>query len=142
MELTWDTNNVDLDLHLLQNTSASLFDVPDDCNWCNKNPDWGEAGASDDPRLDLDDLADGPENINVLSPADGAYPVVVHYFDPIGGPATTATVTVWLDGVEVFRDSQILTRNEVWEVGQVNWPQATFGVYPVDIQDATRRQCQ
>ncbi len=141
VELTWDTTSVDLDLHLMQNTSASIYDVPEDCNWCNQNPDWGNAGANDDPRLDLDDQSDGPENINILAPVDGAYPVAVHYYDPLGGPTTTATVAVFTNGVEVYRDSKVMTRNQVWSVGQVNWPAGTFGVYADPLFNATRRQC-
>ncbi|NCG18365.1 MAG: choice-of-anchor D domain-containing protein [Rhodobacterales bacterium] len=142
IELTWDTTSVDLDLHLMQSTGASLFDTPDDCNFCNKNPQWGASGSDDDPRLDLDDRSDGPENTNILHPADGSYPVSVHYFDPIGGPATTATVTVYAYGIEVWTGSKIVQRNEVWDVGQVNWPDGTFGVYSTDLYDPARRNCQ
>ena len=142
VELTWDTSGIDLDLHLLQNTSAALYDVPADCSWCNSNPDWGLAGSDDDPRLDLDDQSDGPENINILSPADGSYPVYVHYYDPVGGGAVTATVTVYLNGTVAHTDSMVMTRNDVWKVGQINWPQATFGAYGDPLEAATSRQCQ
>ena len=140
VELTWNTTGVDLDLHMLQNTSAEIYDTPDDCNWCNKNPDWGAAGSADDPRLDLDDRSDGPENINILTPADGAYPVVVHYY-PGSNTPTTATVKIYAFGVEIHTVSHVLNENEVWEVGQVNWPDATFGEYPVNITNATRQSC-
>lgn len=141
VELTWNTTGVDLDLHLLQNTTAEMFDVPEDCNFCNQNPSWGDAGPDDDPRMDLDDRSDGPENVNILAPQDGSYPVYVHYYDPMGGPATTATVTVYTNGVEVFSDSKVMTRNDVWKVGQVNWPDGSFGVYPDPLEPALRRQC-
>lgn len=141
VELTWNTTGVDLDLHLLQNTTAAMYDVPEDCNWCNRNPSWGTGGAEDDPRLDLDDRSDGPENINILTPSNGAYPVYVHYYDPVGGPATTATVTVYTNGVEVFSDSKVMSRNQVWKVGQINWPDGSFGVYPDPLENATRRDC-
>lgn len=143
VELTWDTTGVDLDLHMLQSTTDELFDTPNDCNWCNKNPTWADPGnPDDDPRLDLDDLSDGPENINIRTPASGAYPVLVHYYDPVGGPATTATVTVYANGVDVWSGSIIMTRNEVWEVGQVNWPAGSFGQYNTPLYTAVRRQCQ
>ena len=141
IELTWDVVDADLDLHLLMDDQAELFDVPGDCNWCNRNPSWGGAGTADDPRLDLDSRSLGPENINVETPADGTYPVVVHYYDPLGGAATNATVRVFAFGVEIFSDTQLIERNEVWEVGQVNWPDGTFGAYPLAISPAASRQC-
>jgi hypothetical protein len=140
VELTWDTTNVDLDLHLIE-SGFELFETPGDCNFCNKNPQWGGAGSEDDPRLDLDDRSDGPENTNIEIPADGDYRVKVHYFDPVGGPATTATVTIWTYGVEVFRSQKILEWNEVWDVGQVNWPDGTFGVDSGDPYTAPVRAC-
>jgi len=65
----------------------------------------------------------------------------VHYYDPLGGPATTATVTVYTFGVETYSSSRVLTRNEVWNVGQVNWPAGTFGVTDT-VNDASVRLCQ
>jgi len=140
IELTWDTTNVDLDLHVMEE-GYELFETPGDCNFCNQNPQWGAAGASDDPRLDLDDRSDGPENTNIETPADGTYLVKVHYFDPVGGAATTATVTIWSYGVEVFRSQKILEWDEVWDVGQVNWPDGTFGVDSGDPYKAPTRNC-
>ncbi len=140
VELTWDTSNVDLDLHLIED-GFELFETPYDCNFCNKNPQWGTNGATDDPRLDLDDRSDGPENTNIETPEDGVYHTKVHYFDPVGGPATTATVTVWAYGVEVSRTQKILEWDEVWDVGQVNWPAGTFGVDSGDAYKAPTRAC-
>lgn len=138
IELTWDKTGTDFDLHLLDG-DADFFSVPGDCTWCNKNPQWGAAGSSDDPRLDLDDRSDGPENINVLAPADGHYPVRVHYFE--GQGAATATVRVWAYGDEIWSGSKVLQRNDVWNVGQVNWPDGTFGVESTPLYSAPRRSC-
>jgi len=129
VELTWDTVNVDLDLHLLNDDDGDglveIFDSPLDCNFCNKNPSWGVGGAADDPRLDLDDRSDGPENTNIETPADGDYFIKVHYFDSAGGPPTTATVTVYSYGVVVFSQQQLINWDDVWHVGQVGWPSGT-----------------
>lgn len=150
IELTWDTTGVDLDLHLIDNPTTPGMDdefyyAPEDCSWCNPNPAWGASGNDDNPRLDLDDRSDGPENINILEPQDGAYGVMVHYYDPIGGPATTATVRVYIDGVEMFTDSKVMQRDEVWEVGQVNWMgtgTSTFGVFTTSLYPAPARNCR
>lgn len=139
VELTWDVAAADLDLHLLQNDQTELFSVPGDCTWCNGAPSW--SGGSADPVLVQDSRSLGPESIGVPSPAAGTYPVAVHYYDPFGGASTNATVRVFAYGVEVFSDTQTLARNEVWNVGQVNWPAGTFGVYPVTLAPAANRQC-
>lgn len=140
VELTWTTTNTDLDLHLLAD-GAELFDNPGDCTWCNKNPQWGGAGSDDDPRLDLDDRSDGPENINILAPSGDSYRVMVHYYDPGGGGAVTATVKIWAYGVEVHSDARTLLWNEVWDVGAVNWPEGTVAVATADAVPANERTC-
>jgi hypothetical protein len=121
VELSWDGPAADIDLHL-NLAGAAMFDVPSVCNWCNKNEDWGVSGTDDDPRLDIDDQGGfGPENINVLHPADGAYDIVVHDFLGNGDGITTATVKVWLEGSLVFDDSAAIEQGQIWRVGQVSW---------------------
>ena len=136
VELSWGGPTSDLDLHLAEG-EAPLFDVPGDTSFCDPHPAWGEAGEADDPRLDLDDDEGyGPENINVPSPADGTYAVRVHLFDDVDDGAVTARVTVWAYGEEVWSGSRVMGRNEVWEVGRVNWPDGTFGVGSEPLWDA------
>jgi hypothetical protein len=121
IELSWNTPASDLDLHL-NLAGNTLFDEPGVCNWCNQNADWGVAGSDDDPRLDIDDRGGlGPENINVLRPADGGYDVVVHHYEDNGDGPATATVKLWLDGVLVFDDAQVVEEDQIWRVGQVSW---------------------
>jgi hypothetical protein len=129
VELSWSGATSDLDLHLAED-DAPFYSVPGDVSWCNRNPNWGAPGsATDDPSLDLDDdRGFGPENINVREPADGAYPVRVHLFDDGDDGDVTATVSVFTSGQLVHTSSKVLRRNEVWEVGQVNWPEGSFGV--------------
>ncbi|MFT4621793.1 MAG: hypothetical protein ACI8PZ_000445 [Myxococcota bacterium] len=136
IELTWDTPSADLDLHLVENDGA-IFEKPGDCTWCNRTPSWGAGGSSDDPRLDLDDVGGfGPENINVFSPADGRYHVKVHYFEDHGDFAVTARAKIWLAGTVAWEGSKVLTRNQIWNVGQVNWPEADFAPDPGPLQNA------
>ncbi|MCB9766248.1 MAG: hypothetical protein H6739_41115, partial [Alphaproteobacteria bacterium] len=124
VELLWDTHQADLDLHML-NGDAEMFQRPDDVCWCNPHPDWGSSGSADDPRLDIDDIAgSGPENINITTPADGEYPVRVHYFDDNGDGAVTATVRFYLYGNLEATYSRVMDRNEIWEVGTIRWPDA------------------
>ena len=98
--LSWNTGNSDLDLHLVQADPANYFEVPEDCCYCNPNPNWGEGSDElDDPVLALDNrVGFGPENINIEDPQSGTYYVRVHYFrDNSGGP-TEATLSIYVAG--------------------------------------------
>ncbi len=126
VELTWDSGNADLDLHLLQ-SGYSFNELPGDCCWCNKNPAWGESGTADDPLLALDNrVGYGPENIKLYAPVDGDYPIKAHYYEDNGGGTTTATVTIWIDGVKKDSTSIALTHNDKWDVGYIRWPEGVF----------------
>ena len=143
VELLWDTANADLDLHMLNGNAAELFIEPDDVCYCNPSPNWGESGIEDDPRLDLDDLGGhGPENINILSPQTGEYPVRVHYFDDNGDGFVTATVRFYLNGVLEDEVSRVLARDEVWNAGIVRWPDAVIVEEEGDPAPAPRRSCK
>lgn len=149
VELVWDTENSDLDLHLADG-EAALYDVPGDVSPCNKTPDWGTAGETlDDPSLDLrDEDGYGPESIGIDEPAEGQYTVRVHYFEDngvlegTGGGATIATVRIWVRGALEEESSLMLTRNEVWDVGVVRW---SYGYVIMDESpeptNATKRSC-
>ena len=141
IELTWDTNDSDLDLHLAQE-GVPLFGEDGDCNWCNENPDWGGSGTADDPALALDNVAGyGPEDIRLETPADGEYTIRVHYYADEGGGTTTATVTVWVAGVLADSRSAELEHNNVWEVGYVRFPDQVFVPDGTVIEDAPARDC-
>ena len=141
VELIWDGPTSDLDLHLGETRDVELFD-PGDANWCNQSPNWGNNGSDDDPRLDIDDRGGyGPENINLLDPVDGEYPVRVHYFDDNNDDLVTATVTVWSKEFELWKGSKVMARDEVWDVGQLNWPQATFAEFDRPLYRPSRRTC-
>jgi uncharacterized protein YfaP (DUF2135 family) len=136
----WDGDASDLDLHLRQD-GASLFDSPKDACFCNPNPSWDASGADDDPRLDLDDRSGlGPENINVFAPANGKTRIAVHYFESYGDGDVEATVRVYSRAVLVSTLQQTLSRDEVWEVGQVNWPDGTVGAIGT-VSKAAARKC-
>jgi hypothetical protein len=134
VEMVWDGLRSDVDLHLRQQ-GTDLFDRPGDCNWCNRTPAWGAS-------LDLDDRSGlGPENINVASPDDGGYDVAAHYFDDDGDGSIVVTVRVWTYGALTSERSHRMERNEVWEVGRVNWPDGTLGVVD-SIDTADVRECR
>ncbi|MEE2750615.1 MAG: choice-of-anchor D domain-containing protein [Myxococcota bacterium] len=143
VELLWDTPNTDLDLHMFSGPGVSFFNIPDDCTWCNPNPNWGATlDSNDNPLLALDDISGfGPENININEPASGEYPVRVHFFEDNGGGATTATVRFYIDGILGDSYSRVLQRNEVWDVATVRWPDGLVVEENADPYEAPRRGC-
>ena len=142
VELTWSTGAADLDMHLL-NGGAQFFVSPGDCNWCNQSPDWGASGSSDNPSLDLDDRQGyGPENINVDSPANDTYSIKVHYFTDNGDTTTTATVKVYLYGALAGEASAAMSRDTVWDAGQVRWPEALYVTQSTANYTAPSRLCE
>ncbi len=144
VELSWDGALADLDLHLLNGVDTAMWDIDGDMHFCNADdpPDWGSSGTDDDPRLDVDDRGGyGPENINIYLPEDGAYPVRVHYYATQGDLLVTAKVAIWADGNKVWEGSQVMDWKQVWEVGQVNWPEGNFAPSTQPLYDATGQIC-
>lgn len=125
IELTWDEQRPDLDLHLLQSTSAQLGSTGD-CGWTNPDPAWFPGGADDNPRYQGDALVGyGPELIDWKTPQPGTFEIAVVYKDANGlSPATTqARVRVFAFGVLVGElTAQLLNAGDVWRAGTIAWP--------------------
>lgn len=127
VELAWDIDTSDVDLHLVDDTAGGTFyQTPYDCYYGNTNPNWGVAGDPlDDPRLDIDDVDGyGPENINLDKPINGhRYHVYVHYFSDDGMGATNATLRIYLNGTLQYEGIKLLSATDkVWNVATVDWP--------------------
>jgi hypothetical protein len=94
VELTWNTQNTDVDLHALDNTSGRWF-TTQDCFYANRHPD---AALPEANRrwLDTDDVdGEGPENIRVDVPVtDREYQIGVHFFSSHGQHAQTRATAV------------------------------------------------
>ncbi|MES2641596.1 MAG: choice-of-anchor D domain-containing protein [Myxococcota bacterium] len=142
VELVWKDVN-DLDLHLL-NGAGVLFDEVNDCNYCNVNPDWGTSGGADDPTLDLDARSSPPgvENINIETPADDTYSVKVHYYEDSGAGDVTATVNIYLYGVLADSYSRVMSRNKVWDVADIVWPDGFVLETTADLYTPDVRYCE
>ena len=131
VELSWNTGNSDLDLHFVQYQGEDdypdtfgfpLFNLNYDCCFCIANPPWGDPGNADDPSLSLDNLVGyGPEVTHINTPVDGTYGVFVHYFDDKGGGLTTATLKVFMDGIEETTQAAPMEEKDFWYVGDINW---------------------
>ena len=130
VELSWDIDVSDVDLHLV-NQGAGLFDQTQDCYFgnCVSGLDWGVSGPAGNPTLDLDDVQGfGPENVNIEAPTDGAtYKVSVHYWSDDGLGSTTATIRIYLSGQLQFEAAQSLnTTGRTWDVADIAWPSGTI----------------
>lgn len=149
VELSWDIDVADVDVHMIA-PGGALFDDTLDCFFANCVPgtggalDWGPAGPTGDPTLDLDEVDGyGPENINIQAPVDGnTYRVSVHYWSDDGLGATTATVRVYLSGELHYEAAQQLTATgKTWDVVDIEWPTGTItplgNVYDCDPLDVS-----
>jgi uncharacterized repeat protein (TIGR01451 family) len=124
IELTWNTDNTDMDAHLIR-PSGLYWDDTDDCFWLNKNPDWGLPGVTEDnPSLNGDFLFGyGPEIITLQQPYEpGIYQYKVHYQNDHGLGPSVATVRVWINDVMVWEDSKEMSDQEIWHCVSIDWP--------------------
>ena len=127
VELTWDTDHSDVDLHFVDQTGGgSFFQAPLDCYFANLHPNWGSfSSTADDPSLDRDDIDGwGPENLSLAQPEAGhLYRIYVHYFHTHGAGPTGAIVRIWENGALVWESAQELdVEGRVWDVATISWP--------------------
>ncbi len=127
VQLTWNVDRADVDLHLTNQTQGGAFYTePWDCFFANSQPDWGALTSSaDDPRLDIDDTEGyGPENINLDEPENGSqYHVYVHYYSDDNMGATTARIRIYLSGELKWEGTKSLSgTGKVWDVARIDWP--------------------
>lgn len=129
VELSWNTSNTDVDLHMVRGGAPSWVSN-DDCYYANRRPD---AALGDESRrrwLDTDDTdGEGPENIRVDAPdLDTPYAVGVHYYSSHSQPGpTTAIVVIYCGDQRVarferdLRGSNSPSENDFWRVASVRF---------------------
>lgn len=123
VELLWDAQRPDLDLHLLQEGAA--LGSAGDCGWTQPDPDWFPGGPDRNPHHLGDALVGyGPELVQWKEPAAGRYTLAVHLKSLHGATeGTTARVRVRAFGVLAAELSKKLSAaGEVWTAGTVDWP--------------------
>lgn len=123
IEMFWDSDRTDMDLHLI-NPEATRWFNSSDCYYANciGGLMWGMPGTDDDPSLDIDDRDGlGPENTNIEVPYAGTYRVGVHAWSGEGA----VTVRVYCGGsrtdpVAEYGPVRIASsRREFWRVADV-----------------------
>jgi hypothetical protein len=130
VELFWSQPD-DMDLHLL-NPGGTYEDYlgGSDCYYLNcvgGGPNWGGGGTADDPSLDLDDIqGTGPENTNIVAPANGNdYTIIVHDYEGTvnDDSPTDCTVNIYLNGIlmQTYNFS-ISGENSAYYVAEIDWP--------------------
>ncbi len=137
IEMSWQNPGDDMDLHLLQAQPAGSPRTDGDCYYANcvsggwgGGLEWGVPGVADDnPALDLDDISGvGPENINIVDPAqapyDGWYEVFVHdYPGSSYTPANDVTVNIFLNGVLAQTYNFAISGEDAdYYVAKIHWP--------------------
>ena len=122
VELVWDAQRPDLDLHLRQDGAA--LGSAGDCAWTNPDPSWFLGGADKNPHHLGDALVGyGPEDVTWKEPAAGRYFIAVVGKSLNGDPRPpTARVRVRAFGVLAAELAKTVNAGETWEAGVVDWP--------------------
>ncbi len=129
VELSWNTQGTDVDLHALDNSAGRWFSSQD-CYYANRRPD-SALPATSRRWLDTDDVdGEGPENIRVDTPmTDREYQVGVHFYSAHGRSGTTrATIVIYCGEQRMGTFVRDLTgnrsspdANDYWNVAAVRF---------------------
>jgi hypothetical protein len=124
VQLIWDKQPPDLDLHFLQ--AGAALDSNGDCSWHNPDPLWIAGPPDQNPHHQGDKLTGyGPEAVLWKQPAPGLYDLAVVYKNSHGMQPSTvnAELRVYAQGVLVADMMKPLQQSgDVWRAGTVEWP--------------------
>ncbi len=140
VELTWDANRLDLDLHVVR-SGSDPFVQGDDCYWAAKNPSWGdEDDALDDPFLDRDATDGfGPEEFSLTRANEVRYDVYVQYYDYeevfFERPTSASLSVTPLGGPTDTRERELSRCGLLWHAATVRFNGGSSSLEWVDVVD-------
>jgi len=168
LELSWDRQEVNLDLRLARRTTAGDYcavgvlpqmltglaqpcaEIADVCYFgnclatSNERPDWDGDLASDgpgDPLLHFDNWSGlGPEVVTIDEPTTGSFLVSAHHWSGDRSPVT-ARVTVWLRGELWGFAEQVLEQQQWWEPFLVHWDSGAQADLCVETAATSAQSC-
>ena len=107
VQLTWDSADGDLDLHLNRATPPNWCVAADDCSYAARATSWGAS-------LDIDDLNGfGPENLSLRGADDGTYTIGIGVFTASLVDVATV-VKVFVGGELAFEEQQLMSGGDEW----------------------------
>lgn len=123
-----------------------------DCAYANRAPEWGIAGRTDDPRLDIDDPRGfGPEAITLDEPEDGTYTAAVHYFTDRISEDADAFLEIYVKGelIDTVGPQRLTAQCQTWlaaslvrEGGPIDGTWQFVTVPNIFDNDAGQRMCR
>ncbi|MBI2376938.1 MAG: hypothetical protein HYV07_23260 [Deltaproteobacteria bacterium] len=148
VQMSWNTDDTDLDLHLVRSGNLP-FDPFNDCYFGRAHQNWGSSrDETDDAYLDADNrVGRGPEQINLAVAPNGGYDIYVHYYGGGMGtlpPPTQSLVSVYERGAQVFTTTTELAGcGALWFVGTITVTDSSVSVSPrgAIIQELGRARC-
>ena len=130
VEISWDIEGTDLDLHLLA-PGGGYYDHLD-CFYGNPNPDWGVVNSrADNPSLAMDDEGyERIEAIDYVEPYDGLYNIYVLYYRnrTADYPYVTPHLKIFAEGnlIADFDGPRLNNEALVWHAGVLDWSDLSF----------------
>lgn len=137
VELRWDAEAADLDLHFLNRHGefgSQAQRDENDCYWDNSNPEWGDDHSdSDNPSFsgDIHHGSSEPEVTTLYWPGDDSFRVLVNYCctDRPADTPVNAEVDIFFDGVLVeslaVGPAQFPDNEFFWNVACLNYAEGT-----------------